>query len=69
MKYHFKAKDIKTGEWVIGDLAYAETMWEKTKKFRPMIVHHCIHGGMLYIAERHFIDEDTLELITYGTEN
>ena len=55
--YKFKARDIKTGEWVTGDLAYAETMYEKTKKIKPMIVKHYIHGGMLYIAQRFFVDE------------
>ena len=34
-----------------------------------MIVKHNIHGGMLYVTSRHFIDENTLELISNGTEN
>lgn len=75
MKYQFRAKDLKTGEWVTGDLAYANS-WSfrkkdgcKTKIVKPMIVEHYINGGMLYITTRHFIDEKTLELISNGTEN
>lgn len=69
MKYQFRAKDLKTGEWVTGDLAYAKSMsFRKSDECRirtikPMIVEHNIHGGMLYITSRHFIDEDTLVLV------
>ena len=66
--YKFKARDIKTGELVTGDLAYAETMYDKTKKIKPMIVNHCIHGGMLYITYRYFVDEKTIELIHESLE-
>ena len=62
MKYRFKAKDLKTGEWVEGDLAYAIRVCESLG-IKPMIVKHYIHGGMAYIGERHFIDEDTIEPI------
>lgn len=73
MKYQFRAKDLKTGEWVIGDLAYAKSMsFRKSdgcraRSIKPMIVEHCIQGGMLYITNRYFIDENTLELISNGT--
>ena len=63
MKYKFKAQDIKTGQWVYGDLAYAE---EKTKtgyKEKPMIMKHSCHGGMIYITSRYFVDENTIELV------
>lgn len=69
MKYQFRAKDLKTGELVTGDLAYANMLSFSKKdgcqvrKIKPMIVVHNIHGGMLYITSRHFIDENTLELI------
>lgn len=70
MKYQFRAKDLKTGEWVTGDLAYAKSMCFNKKegrwiigKIKPMIVEHKIHGGMLYITTRHFIDENTLVLV------
>ena len=66
MKYRFKAKDIKTGEWVEGDLVYAKVANFKagisTKK-KPMIVTMHIHGGMMWAGKRHFIDESTIELI------
>lgn len=62
MKYKFKAKDLKTGEWVEGDLAYAKREFE-APGYKPMIVSHHIHGGMLYAGDRHFIDESTIELI------
>ena len=63
-KYRFKAKDIKTGEYVEGDLVYAKRVCE-SPGVKPMIVKHYIHGGCAYIGERHFIDENTLELIKY----
>ena len=68
MKYKFKAKDIKTGEWVEGDLVYTtQLILRKGKgaeyREKPMIVKLCCHGGMLYATTRHFIDEDTIELI------
>lgn len=66
--YKFKARDIKTGELVTGDLAYAETTYDKTKKIKPMIVKHSIHGGMLYITQRYFIDEKTIELFHESLE-
>ena len=69
MKYQFRAKDLKTEEWVTGDLAYAESRsWKSDGRrvitIKPMIVKYNIHGGMLYITSRYFIDESTLELIT-----
>lgn len=66
--YKFKARDIRTGDYVIGDLAYAETTYDKTKKIKPMIVEHRIHGGMLYITSRRFIDEKTIELFYESLE-
>ena len=64
-KYKFKAKDIKTGEWVEGDLIYAYTLLHKTPniKYKPMIVSCGCHGGMVWVGERHFVDENTIELI------
>ena len=62
MKYKFRAKELKTGEWVEGDLAYAERRLE-TPGIKPMIVKHYIHGGCAYIGDRHFVDESTIELI------
>ena len=38
----------------------------KIRGVKPMIVRHNIHGGMLYITSRHFINENTLELINNG---
>ena len=66
-KYKFKAKDIKTGEWVEGDLVYARVANFKTGisiKKKPMIVTMHIHGGILWVGKRYFIDESTIELIT-----
>lgn len=53
----YKAKDIKTGEWVYGDLAYVQTK----KRIKPMIVTHAAAGGMIYILGRHEVDEKTIE--------
>ena len=63
MKYLFKAKDLKTGNWVTGDLAYANSYINHPNKIKPMIVKHGIHGGMIWITTRYFIDENTIELI------
>lgn len=68
MKFRFKAKDIKTGEWVEGDLAYVnQCIFRKGKgveyRVRPMIVKLNSHGGMMYATSRHNIDESTIELI------
>ena len=66
MEYKFRAKDIKTGEWVEGDLVYAKVANFKTgisTKKKPMIVTMHIHGGILWAGNRHFVDESTIELI------
>ena len=62
MRYKFRARDIKTGELVEGDLVYARRRLEKDG-IKPMIVNHFIHGGIVWIGDRHFIDENTIELI------
>ena len=62
MKYKFKAKEKKTGKWVKGDLAYVETLKERTK-VKPMIVTHGGHGGMVWVYNRYVVDESTIELI------
>ena len=66
MDYKFKAKDIKTGEWVTGDLAYVEMYNPHRCKIvvKTYIVTHRAVGGMLYIGSRHRVDESTLELLT-----
>jgi len=61
-QYKFRAKDIKTGNWVEGDLAYVQTCFE-TPRVKTMIVEHFIHGGMLWMGNRWFVDEDTIVLI------
>ena len=66
MKYKFKAKDTKTGELVEGDLVYAQVANFKTGisiKKKPMIVTMHIYGGMMWVGNRYFVDEDTIELI------
>ena len=68
MKYKFKAKDIKTGELVEGNLVYVrQSIFRKgfgvEYKTKPMIVSVYANGGMIYITERHYIDENTIELI------
>ena len=67
-KYRFKAKDLNTGEWVEGDLAHVtQLVFKKGKgveyREKSMIVKLCCHGGMVYATERHFVDENTIELI------
>ena len=63
MRFKFRAKELKTDRWVEGDLAYATRVHESSG-IKPMIVNHYIHGGIIYIGERHFVDEGTIELIT-----
>jgi hypothetical protein len=67
-KYRFKAKDLKTGEWVEGDLAHVtQLVFKKGRgveyREKPIIVELYCHGGLIYATERHFIDENTIELI------
>lgn len=60
--YKFKAKELKTGNEVQGDLIYAQRTFE-FPGVKPMIVKTRIHGGMVWIGSRHFVDENTIELI------
>ena len=63
-KYKFKAKNLKTGEWVEGDLIYARQVYtHKHVIIKPMIVEFNIHGGIMWTRKRHFVDEGTIELI------
>jgi len=66
MNYKFKAKDLKTGKYVEGDLAYASQYNYKnhTSSVRPMILTHGCNGGMIWVEHRWSIDENTIELIT-----
>lgn len=65
MRYKFRAKDIKTGRVIEGDLAYVHQYYWRTRttKVIPMIVSHGASGGMLYVLSRHRIDESTIELV------
>lgn len=68
MKYKFKAKDIKTGEYVIGNLAYVnQLIFRKglgiSFREKPMILSLNSQGGRIYATKRYFIDENTIELI------
>lgn len=62
MKYKFKAKDLKTGNIVQGDLVYAQRVFESPGT-KPMIVKTFVHGGITWFNNRYFVDEDTIELI------
>ena len=61
-KYKFRAKSLKTGDWVTGDLVYVHTVNEKVK-VKPMIVEMRCHGGMMWVYDNSLIDESTIELI------
>lgn len=62
MKYKFKAKDIKTGKIVTGDLAYVYQL-RSSKEPKPYIVCHYANGGNIYLTARFMVDENTIELI------
>ena len=63
-KYKFKAKDLKTGNYVEGDLVYAKQFYHgKPIIIRPMIVEFNIRGGIMWTRRRHFVDESTIELM------
>lgn len=63
-KYKFKAKDLKTGNYVEGDLVYArQVYYGKPVVVKPMIVEFNIRGGIMWTRRRHFVDENTIELI------
>lgn len=61
MRYKFRAKDLKTGKVVEGDLAYVYV--SKRIGMRPMIVAHGIHGGFMWVGARHPVDEKTIEIV------
>lgn len=73
MKYKFKAKDKKTGEWVEGDLVYiTQRIYHNSKDYNkrgfsfkevPMIVKLSAVGGRIFTNKRYFVDESTIELI------
>ena len=65
-KYKFKAIELNTGKEVYGDLAYFIQSNSKKKEKAMRVSHYC-HGGMLWIAERHLIDENTIEPIIKTT--
>lgn len=60
--YKFKAKELNTGNEVQGDLIYAQRAFE-SPGVKSMIVKTFIHGGIVWIGSRHFVDESTIELI------
>ena len=63
-KYKFKAKDLRTGNYVEGDLIYArQVYYGKPVVIKPMIVEFNIHGGIMWTKRRHFVDENTIELM------
>ena len=66
MKYKFRAKSVKTGKWVEGNLAYATTLKTRinpVSKTKVFIVNHKCNGGLIYVTDRTLVDEDTVELI------
>lgn len=64
MRYKFRAKDLKSNNWVEGDLVYVTFDGNKRlPKVRPMIVHACGIGGMIWLGEKHLVDEDTIEIV------
>ena len=60
----FKAKSIKTGEWVEGDLAYVyrRDKMGRIVSVKPWIVSHHGNGGMIYIGIRHLVDPSTIKV-------
>jgi len=63
MRIFFRGKDIKTGEWVYGDLANVILNLKSGQKVKTYIVKHKATGGMLYVTERHIVDEHTIETV------
>lgn len=64
MRYKFRAKDLKFNNWVEGDLVYVT--FDRNKrlpKVRPMIVSASGSGGLVWLTERYFVDESTIEIV------
>ena len=62
----FRAKSIRTGEYVYGDLAHIKCRVMKPTPEKIYIVSHGAHGGMIYLLTRERVDPDTVEqLIGY----
>ena len=55
----FRAKDIKTGLLVYGDLAYVENT--QSHNIHTYIVRHRAYGGNLYITTRNRVKPETIE--------
>ena len=58
----FKAKSIKTGKTVEGDLATVNTVVFGKRFIRYYIVSHHANGGMIYIGKRARIDQETIQI-------
>lgn len=56
----FKAKSLKTGLWVKGDLATVDAITFGKRSIKYYIVSHHAQGGMLYIGARTQIDPETI---------
>lgn len=61
----FRGKDVKTGEWVYGDLVTTHPLGG-TRQFKPhrYIVSILAHGGFLAVGERNWVNSDTIGQFT-----
>jgi hypothetical protein len=59
----FIAKDIKTGEYRIGDLAHVYTkIYNNDIRLKYYILKHAATGGNIYITTRYLVDPSTIEI-------
>lgn len=58
----FRAKSIKTGKTVEGDLATVDAIIFGKRTIRYYIVSHNANGGMIYIGIREQIDPETIQI-------
>lgn len=62
----FRARSLKTGEYVYGDLAHIKSRSKKLIPEKIYIVTHGAHGGMIYLLTRERVNPETVEqLIGY----
>lgn len=61
----FRGKDVKTGEWVYGDLVTTHPLGG-TRHFKShrYIVSILAHGGFLAVGQRNWVDSDTIGQFT-----
>ena len=67
MEIKFRAIDVKTNQYVYGDIAHVKTMIRGEEISHPYIIDVRRVGGMFYITRRYKVNPESIEqLIGYN---